>query len=69
MDIRLSTGDIRLTVVDEAGRVDLNSADPTLLAGLFSAAGGKSLSNQAFASRVVDWRDKDSDVGIGWRRG
>jgi general secretion pathway protein K len=65
MDIRLSTGDIRLTVVDEAGRVDLNSADPTLLAGLFSAAGGKSLSNQAFASRVVDWRDKDSDVGIG----
>ena len=64
MDLRLRTGDIRLTVKDEAGRIDLNSADPTLLAGLYSAAGGTSLSSQAFANRVVDWRDQDNDVGV-----
>ena len=64
MDLRLRTGDIRLTVADEAGRIDLNAADPTLLAGLYSAAGGTSLSNQAFAARVVDWRDTDGDVGV-----
>lgn len=64
MDLRLRTGDIRLTVGDEAGRIDLNSADPTLLAGLYSAAGGTSLSDQAFAARVVDWRDEDGDVGV-----
>jgi general secretion pathway protein K len=64
MDLRLRTGDIRLTVADEAGRIDLNSADPALLAGLYSAAGGTSLSSQAFAARVVDWRDEDGDVGV-----
>ena len=64
MDLRLRTGDIELTVADEAGRIDLNSADPRLLAGLYSVVGGTSLSNQAFANRVVDWRDQDSDVGV-----
>jgi len=65
MDLRLRTGDIRLAVADEAGRIDLNAADPTLLAGLYSTAGGTSLSGQAFAARVVDWRDQDDDVSVG----
>jgi len=29
-----------------------------MLTGLFNAVGGKSLSGQAFASRVLDWRDE-----------
>ncbi len=60
--LHLHTGDANLTVADEAGRVDLNNADPRLLEGLYSAVGGNSLSAQAFASRVVDWRDSDSDL-------
>lgn len=60
--LRLDTGDVRLTVADEGGRIDLNTADPALLAGLFQAVGGTSMSGQAFGNRVVDWRDEDSDV-------
>lgn len=60
--LRQHTGEIRLSVTDEAARIDLNFAEPDLLTGLFNAVGGKSISGQAFASRVLDWRDKDSDV-------
>lgn len=62
MEMRLRTGAVHLTVADEAGRIDLNAADSTLLAGLFSAVGGTSMSGQAFAARVLDWRDEDGDV-------
>jgi general secretion pathway protein K len=63
--LRQHTGDIRLSVADEGARVDLNAAQPDMLAGLFNAVGGKSLSGDAFASRVVDWRDEDSDLNEG----
>lgn len=63
--LRQNTGDIHFSVADEGGRIDLNSAEPDLLAGLFEAVGGKSLSGQSFASRVLDWRDEDSDVNVG----
>jgi len=63
--IELGTGEIRLTAADEAGRVDLNSADPTLLAGLFTATGCTSMSADEFAARLVDWRDEDGDVSQG----
>jgi general secretion pathway protein K len=60
--LRQHTGEIRLSVADEGALVDLNSAEPDMLAGLFAAVGAKSLSGQAFSSRVLDWRDEDSDV-------
>jgi general secretion pathway protein K len=62
--LRLHTGEVRLSVSDEGGLIDLNSADPKLLEGLFAAVGGVSMRPDAFASRVVDWRDEDSDVSI-----
>jgi len=62
--LRLHTGEVRFRITDEGGRVDLNAADPLLLEGLYSAAGGRSMRPNAFASRVVDWRDEDSDVSI-----
>ena len=60
--LRLATGDIRIAVEDEGARIDLNSADPPLLAGLFAAVEGTSMPPGTFASRVVDWRDADSDT-------
>lgn len=57
---RLDAGVVTLTVTAESGRVDLNGADAELLAGLWRAAGQTSLSPEAFANRVVDWRDPDS---------
>jgi general secretion pathway protein K len=63
--LQFGTGRVDLTVADESGRVDLNGSSPELLAGLFRSAGGRSLEPDAFAARVVDWRDADSDVTLG----
>jgi general secretion pathway protein K len=60
--LRQQTGEIHVSVQDEAGRIDLNFAEPDMLAGLFAAVGAKSMSGQAFGSRVVDWRDEDEDL-------
>jgi type II secretory pathway component PulK len=62
MSLRRDTGSIRINVSDEAGRIDINAAKTELLAGLFAAVGGKSMSPEAFASRVDDWRDQDDEV-------
>lgn len=62
MVLRLSTGDVTIGAADEGARIDLNGADETLLEGLFRAVNGQSMSAQAFAARVVDWRDEDGDV-------
>lgn len=65
MVLRLNTGEIRLAVADEGGRIDVNAANPTLLEGLFRAVSGTSMSGQAFAARIVDWRDEDGDAAVG----
>ena len=57
-----STGTLGIGVADESGLVDLNSAKPELLQGLYAAVNGRSMGAQAFADRVVDWRDQDSDA-------
>jgi general secretion pathway protein K len=62
LTLDLQSGSIRLAVVDESGRIDLNASDPMLLEGLFEAVKGKSLSPSAFAARVNDWRDEDEDI-------
>ncbi|MCS3743002.1 MULTISPECIES: general secretion pathway protein GspK [unclassified Rhizobium] len=59
--ITLSTGSVTLQVAAEAGRLDLNASPPELLKGLFKAVDGQSLSPDAFAARVVDWRDGDDE--------
>lgn len=59
--LRLRSGKAQLTVAGESGRIDLNHADPALLAGLYSAAGGTSLRPVDFAARVTDWRDQNRD--------
>ena len=41
---------------DEDGKVDLNSAAPEVLAGLFRAAGLRPREADELADRVVDWR-------------
>lgn len=65
LTLRFETGQVQLSVLDEAGRIDLNTTDPKLLAGLYAAVGGRSLSPEAFGARVQDWRDEDADVTNG----
>lgn len=57
-EIRLDSGTVTLSVTDEAGRIDLNGADPALLAAAYRAVGGRSLRPEDFSARVVAWRDR-----------
>lgn len=50
---------IEVRMTDESGLVDLNAADPTLLAALFQSAGLDIDAAESLAAAVVDWRDPD----------
>ena len=49
--------EILVTIADESGKVDINSASATLLTNLFAAAGAND--PEALADAVLDWRDSD----------
>lgn len=53
-----ATVEIRIT--DESGKVDLNMAEPALLAGLVRAVGAEQGRDTRIAGAIVDWRDGDS---------
>lgn len=61
--VRLDAGTVTLSTDAEDGKVDLNGADADLLTRLWPLAGGGPLTPQAFAARVVDWRDPDDARG------
>jgi general secretion pathway protein K len=51
---------IDVQIQDEQGKVDINAADPELLAALFRALGVERDPAARLASAIVDWRDADS---------
>ena len=55
--------EVRIRAVDESGKVDLNSASPEVLQGLFRAAGAAPDAAQALAMRVVEWRSPSAFDG------
>ncbi|GLK79463.1 general secretion pathway protein GspK [Methylopila turkensis] len=60
--IRLDGGTVEVSVASESGKVDLNGADKDLLAGLWRSVGLGTLSPEAFAARIMDWRDADDQA-------
>lgn len=50
---------VDVRIVDESGKVDLNQADATLLAGLLRALGAGAGQDQRLAGVIIDWRDAD----------
>lgn len=48
---------LSITVIDESGKIDLNTAPPHLLTGLFQSIGATD--PEALADAVKDWRDAD----------
>jgi general secretion pathway protein K len=48
-----------VTIVREAGKVDLNTADGNLLSAVFAANGWSEEDARAMAARILDWRDPD----------
>lgn len=51
--------ELRVTIVDESAKVDLNAAPAVLLKGLFRALGVAEPDADSLADAVVDWRDAD----------
>jgi len=47
---------MRISVQDELGKIDLNQAEPTLLASLLQSAGLDSPAANDLADKIVDWR-------------
>ncbi len=60
--VEMETGRLEVAARDAAGRVDLNTAPPELLAGLFRAAGVDPDEADILAARIADWRDRDDNV-------
>ncbi len=58
---RITLGDAALTITlqDETGKIDLNTASDALLQGLFKSVGLNEDSSLALVDAVVDWRDAD----------
>jgi general secretion pathway protein K len=54
---------LRLTVQDEAGKIDLNMVRPDLLLRLLISTGVDPIAAQTVADRILDWRE----AGIGKR--
>jgi general secretion pathway protein K len=48
---------MKVRVQDELGRIDLNSADGTLLIGLFQSVGLDAQAASALVDKILDWRD------------
>src|SRR6185503_9920552 len=53
--IKLFDRDVDISVEREAGRVDLNVADASLIAAVFIASGTEVVTARSFASRIIDW--------------
>lgn len=58
-ELGLTDGVLRVSVQDESGKIDLNTASEALLIGLFRSVGVGADAAVALADSVQDWRDAD----------
>jgi general secretion pathway protein K len=60
--IQLGKTRVTLTAKSEASRIDLNRAQPELIAGIFRQVGVSPENAVIYAARIADWRDDDNKV-------
>jgi general secretion pathway protein K len=58
--IKLGRGEIRIAIQDEAGRIDLNTAQKPLIEGLLRGVGVDDQARAAISDAIIDWRDPDN---------
>ena len=56
---------VRVEIVDEGGKLDLNSAPPALLEKLFLNFGLDLMAAHDLVAAIGDWRDPDDDTRLG----
>ncbi|MGN6152639.1 MAG: general secretion pathway protein GspK [Lysobacteraceae bacterium] len=59
-DWQYGDADVKITITDESGKIDLNAADLDLLAGLMQAEGVERTPARKLAAAIMDWRDPDT---------
>lgn len=60
---RYDQATVTVSAISEGGKIDLNTATPEVLQGLFHAIGVKPAEAQVLADRVVDWHSPASPDG------
>jgi len=63
--LKLGDAELEIHIIDESGKVDLNSAQPELLAKLLVALGVKQPRAKNLAAAIIDYRDPDDLVTLG----
>lgn len=56
---RYEDAEMRVSIIGEAGKIDINTAPPPLLAGLFRSVGLEQGMVEALVDAILDWRDED----------
>lgn len=51
--------EMRVSIIGESGKIDLNTAPPPLLIGLFVSVGVEQANAVALVDAILDWRDND----------
>lgn len=64
IEVNFAAGAIELRIQDEAGLIDINSADDALLRGLLSDAAQPGQDVASLFDALLDWRDPDPDRRI-----
>jgi len=59
-DWQFKDSDMSISVTEESGRIDINSAQFGLLKGLFAAIGLDVAVQDELAGSIIDWRDSDN---------
>ena len=63
-EIRSADAKVRVRLLSETGKIDINKADQTLLQGLMASAPVDEEQQTRLVSAILDWRDKDDLVHI-----
>ncbi|MDR3389266.1 MAG: type II secretion system protein GspK [Rudaea sp.] len=58
-EFAFDTAQVRVEITDESGKIDINSADATLLQALFVSIGANTDQAAALSDAIQDWRDAD----------
>ena len=53
---------VHVEITDESGKIDINTADDTLLQSLFVSIGASTDQAAALSDAIQDWRDPDDEV-------
>ncbi len=62
--LRRDGGDMRIRIVSESGKIDINAADESQLSAVIKAVTDDAFEQQHLINCILDWRDEDNQVRL-----